>query len=131
MTEVATFFKQPKREKRRRAWNSTLPAAKPTRRRSKPQDRSQGSDMASLRRQVWARSGGRCEAEGLHHPDCPGVLPVNDWAAHHVWPRQHGGPDELGNLIAVWAPNGIDACHHRIHSNPARATELGLLSRGR
>jgi hypothetical protein len=154
--EVTPRFKPVKAEPRRRAWNSTLPA--PThnftsKRTYKGLTAGSGvgvnasglakrpgkvkfgagnfnSGIDGLKRsEVFLRAGGRCQADGLHHRDCPRVLdPIRDWAVHHVRPRSKGGSDELVNLIAVWAPTlGASGCHSRIHQNPKLATGLGLL----
>lgn len=111
-TDVTTYFKQPSRPKRRRAHNSSLPVARPKPRPTKV--------TRSMRDEVLRRAGGRCQAEGVHHPNCPGVLPWGDWVPHHVWPRSHGGPDTVDNLIAVWCPGalGLNGCHGRCHDLP-------------
>lgn len=123
--DVTPIFKAPKPAARRRAWNSTLPAA----RSKKPRATKVTLDM---RQMVYARAGGRCQADGLHHPDCPSTLTGGDWSAHHVQPRNKGGADELGNLIAVWCPGGLgwNGCHGRIHGRPTQAKQLGLLAGG-
>ena len=131
------------RPKRDRAWGSTLPKASAPMRRStrlangsaKPKVRARkvegpGVD-AGMRAEVFRRARGFCQADGLHHPDCPGRLPALAWQAHHIQPRSKGGADELENLLALWAPTlGASGCHGRVHSRPALAKELGLL-RGR
>ena len=83
-----------------------------------------------MRSEVFRRAGGRCQADGLHHPDCPGVLkPGWAWNAHHIQPRSKGGADELENLLAVWTGGpAASGCHARLHSNPALAKSLGLLA---
>lgn len=134
MTEVTPRFKPPKKPKRERAWNSTLPRASRVSKRSaelKSGARNFRSGVTGeLRAEVFRRAGGRCQADGLHHPNCPGKLPVFDWSAHHVRPRSKGGADELENLIAVWCPGGLglNGCHGRLHDNPALAKSLGLLA---
>lgn len=123
--QVTPRFKPAKAAPRKRAWNSTLPAARPKR-------RAKGAGVdSSMRSEVYRRAGGQCQADGLHHKDCPGQLPPLDWSAHHVLPREKGGPDELANLIAVWCPGGLglNGCHGRIHSNRRDAERLGLLAR--
>ena len=126
MTDVQTFFKEPKKPPRRRAHNSTLPA--PTGRKRKPATGQTGV-TPQMRADVYRRAGGMCQADGLHHPDCPGRLPHGDWSAHHVHERSKGGPDTVENLIAVWCPMGLglNGCHGRVHGNPAQARALGLL----
>lgn len=137
MTEVQTFFKEPAKRRRRRAHNSTLPAGS-TSQAARRRSRNQTGVSVSMRSTVHSRARGMCQAEGLHHPDCPGVLPAGDWVPHHVWPRGtrnnvgEYGPDTVDNLIAVWCPSGLgwNGCHGQIHRNATQATELGLLSRG-
>ena len=128
MTEVQTYFKGPKRKKRRRGFNSTLPVS--SGRRTKAQ-RRETKVTPEMRAQVFQRANGACQADGLHHPDCPGKLPVGDWVPHHVLPREHGGPDTLGNLIAVWCPMGLglNGCHGRLHTRQEEAIRLGLLKK--
>lgn len=122
--EVRTYFKDPKPPKRRRAPNSTLPAARPKRRTGPGVTRG-------LRDMVFRRDNGMCQAHGLHHPDCPGRLPAGDWVPHHVLPRGKGGPDTLDNLISVWCPGalGWNGCHGRIHTRQNESVPLGLLRR--
>lgn len=125
MTEVTPRFKEPKKPKRKRAFGSTMPVAKRSR---KP---AGGGVTPEMRSEVFRRAGGRCQADGLHHPNCPGRLPTFDWSAHHVRPRSKGGADELENLIAVWCPGGLglNGCHG-LHRQPRRAELLGLLNTG-
>lgn len=91
---------------------------------------------------AWSRSGGYCEAEGLHHRHCPGDLqPVEHEAVtHHIYPRETakregltGDPliDHPGNLLVVWNGHGSGAggCHGRIHTERALARDLGHLAR--
>ncbi len=76
----------------------------------------------------WERfelAGGRCEAFGLHSRHCTGSVAFRLGECHHVVPTQHGGRDEIGNTLWLHPD-----CHRDIHSNPAKATHLGLLSRG-
>lgn len=119
MPKVEPRFKPPKAAPRRRQWNSTLPAGS----RRRPQGVS-----LDVRAEVLARAGGRCQADGLHHPDCPGELGPWDWVVHHVRPRSKGGDDSLDNLIAVWCPGrrGWNGCHG-LHNRPDLARSLGLL----
>lgn len=120
---VTTYFKEPRPQKRRRAWNSTLPAATPKRRATKV--------TRVMRDEVLRRANGMCQAGPLHHPDCPGRLPARDWVPHHIWQRRHGGPDTVDNLIAVWCPMGLglNGCHGRIHNRINDAVAAGLLYR--
>lgn len=116
-TDVTTYFKQPPKPKRRRAHNSTLPVGRPKKRTTQV--------TGSMRSTVYARAGGRCQADGVHHPDCPGVLRAGDWVPHHVWPRGMGGPDTIDNLIAVWCPGGLglNGCHGKCHRLPFDETD--------
>ncbi len=126
MTEVQTYFKEEKKPPRRRARNSTLPAARP-----KKRPKTSTGVTRELRAQVFNRAGGRCQADGVHHPNCPGQLnPAADWVPHHIQPRSKGGPDTLENLMAVWCPMGLglNGCHGRSHS--AEGERLGYLRRG-
>lgn len=111
-TEVTTYFKEPKKPRRRRAHNSTMPVG---RRRKRETTVTQ-----SMRSAVYSRARGRCQADGVHHPDCPGELRAGDWVPHHVWPRGLGGPDTVDNLIAVWCPGGLglNGCHGSCHNLP-------------
>lgn len=84
-------------------------------------------------------SGHRCEANGLHHPDCPGVFDGyshRNFVLHHIWRRQDPVPhnvhrDDVAWLRIVWnGPTGMGAagCHGRIHRNQPEARRLGLLA---
>lgn len=76
-----------------------------------------------------------CEAEGLHHPDCPGEwfppsAGLGYFVTHHVLPFADGGSDDVGNLRFVWngwTPFGAGGCHGRIHTRAGLARDLGLL----
>ena len=80
----------------------------------------------------------RCEANGLHHKDCPGVIGYHNgqFVLHHIWRRSDPTPTNLNRddvewLRVVWnGPTGMGAagCHGRIHRNQTRARELGLLA---
>lgn len=91
---------------------------------------------------AWARSGGYCEADGLHHKNCPGDLikVEHEAVTHHVYPREvakreglKGDPliDHPGNLLVVWNGHGSGAggCHGRIHTERSLARDLGHLAR--
>ncbi len=60
-----------------------------------------------IRQRLRIRAGGRCECVMLvckHHSGrCSHTLSAPSWDAHH---RVAGGPDDLGNLIAMCA-----TCH--------------------
>ena len=88
-----------------------------------------GRERASIAR--W-----KCEAEGLHHPDCPGQRgpDTGAWVIHHVYRRGHTPPgvdrNAVSNLRYVWngaTGMGAGGCHKTLHDNPTRAAELGLL----
>jgi hypothetical protein len=132
VTEVRTYFKPERKPPRRRAFNSTLPASTVGSTKRRSIKGTVPGVSSELRAEVFRRAGGRCQADGMHHPDCPGRLPVDDWSAHHIQPRGKGGADELGNLIAVWCPGGLglNGCHGRLHTRRWDAERLGLL-RGR
>mgnify|MGYP003438950536 CR=1 FL=1 len=104
------------------------PTSKPANKRSSKRTSKLGV-TPEMRAEVFQRANGRCQAEGLHHPNCPGELPPFDWSAHHVQPRSKGGQDKLDNLIAVWCPGGLglNGCHGRCHGSPTMAKALGLL----
>lgn len=81
-------------------------------------------DTAGL--EVVARSGGRCEADGIHHPDCPGVGTVR----HHIVEQRNGGGDGPDNLLWVWGGDtvgGIGGCHGRITNERGLAEQLGYV----
>jgi len=116
---------KPVRERKRRAWNSTLPAAsgwgvgrkdakaKP---RKRLKSRPHRTDPAVVEA-VARRAHGLCEAR---LDGCNGLMEH----PHHRLLRKHGGPDTLACLVAVcWQ------CHRRIHDNPAESYRLGLLVR--
>lgn len=89
------------------------------------------SVMGEQRRTRFVWDEGLCQADGLHHPECPIRLDNEAWSCHHVLPRHKGGGDELENLITVWngaTRFGAGGCHQRIHDNPRLARCLGLLS---
>lgn len=73
----------------------------------------------ATRRQLRARSRGRCEAVDLAH-DCTHQATH----AHHILRRSQGGKHYLENLLHVCL-NGHDAIHDRI----AEAVALGYLDR--
>lgn len=91
------------------------------RRRRNPTDLDAYADARRLRR---TQAADRCEADGLHAPDCPGYGTV----AHHVQPVSKDGPDTADNLLWVWGgATGSAGCHARIHNNPAEARIRGHL----
>lgn len=114
----------PKRSKpmKRTPMPRTRNALRRTQRPSGARRDVQATDTyADLRRGAERRAGGSCEANLLHAPTCDGT----GNQAHHIWPRQHGGPDELWNLMWVHPD-----CHlGQIHGRPHQATQLGYLAR--
>ena len=84
-------------------------------------------------------NGYRCEADGLHHPDCPsGITNQNadQFAVHHMIRRGdtdhpwYDYRDDIEFLRVVWnGPTGLGCagCHGRIHSNQPEARTLDLL----
>lgn len=74
----------------------------------------------------------QCQADGMHHADCPGRS--STWATgirgpawtefdkHHLTKKAWKGKDHLSNFLWVF-----HKCHKKIHSNEAKAVELGLL----
>jgi len=98
--------------------------AKPTRR----------GDTSDLRQIAYAQAKGRCQADGLHHTDCPQHVDnasAGEFVPHHVWPIGKGGDDDKKNLVWVW--NGIagrlgaGGCHQKIHDHSRLGRVLGLL----
>lgn len=85
-------------------------AALPARGRSKMPP----SIPLAVRREVRARSGGRCEvcAQPAVH-------------MHHRKLRSQGGRHEAVNLLHLCA-----ACHEGVHANPGRSYSLGLIVPG-
>lgn len=77
----------------------------------------------------------RCEADGMHHRDCPGVdNGFGVFVIHHVYRKGHTPPgvdrDAIEHLRLVWNGQttlGAGGCHGRIHADQHRAAELGLL----
>lgn len=94
------------------------------------------------RRIAHQRSGGMCEADELHHRNCPRDDRANpeQFVTHHIYPRERAKRDGLegdpivdhpANLLVVWNGYGSGAggCHWRIHTERRLATELGYLAR--
>ena len=76
------------------------------------------ADIRKLRKEVYARAGGRCDLCGL---------PLSEYAfeAHHRKKRSQGGLDEATNLVALHS-----VCHHDlVHGRPAWAYAHGFLVR--
>lgn len=100
-------------------------------------------EYGEARRIAYARSDGRCEADGLHHKNCPGddAITPAEFVTHHIYPRERARRDGMiddplldhpANLLVVWnglTRKGAGGCHGRIHSERRLATELGYLRR--
>lgn len=101
-------------------------------------------DYREAQRVAWERSGGACQADGLHHQHCPGRPSTHDqerqFVTHHVYPREAAKRDKVprnvvdnpANLIVVWngfTGLGAGGCHGRIHRERTAARRLGLLAR--
>lgn len=102
-------------------------------------------DYPLAQRAVWGRSLGVCEAEGLHHPNCPGEAGDDprqqvQFVTHHIYPREAAKRDRVPveiahnprNLVLVWngyTGKGAGGCHGRIHRERTSARRLGLLAR--
>lgn len=90
---------------------------------------------------AYRRSGGFCEAEGLHHANCPGsdAAAVDQFVIHHRYPKElakrnhitdHGLIDHPTNLLVVWngyTRKGAGGCHGKIHRERRTAKDLGHL----
>lgn len=86
-------------------------------------ERTSSTIPESVRAEVRARSGGRCEAQLA---GCTGEATE----MHHRLRSSHGGPSIAANLLHLCGPFGpFDGCHRRIHANPADSYESGLLIR--
>lgn len=70
-----------------------------------------------VRREVHARSRGRCE---INAPGCTGTARH----LHHRLPRSAGGRHTWGNLV-----DACVSCHAYVHANPERAYAAGWLIR--
>lgn len=102
-------------------------------------------DYQEARRYAWERAGGQCQADGLHHRNCPGAAAGNPFVeaqfiTHHVYTRADAKRDKVprsvvdnpANLIVVWnglTNLGAGGCHGRIHTERTAARRLGLLAR--
>lgn len=89
-----------------------------------------GANVAGER----ARARNVCQAEGMHHKNCPGVVPYGQGVVHHRFPSKKDRRDDRPvNLLFVWnglTSLGAGGCHGKIHQNKdQRAVELGLLLR--
>lgn len=97
-------------------------------------------------RSAWAQrvsiSRGLCEANGMHHPDCPRDAVNADpakhaFVLHHVIRRSdwhhpdYANRDDVQHLRLVFNGStalGAGGCHGRIHSHQQRARAKGLLA---
>ena len=81
----------------------------------------------------------RCEANGLHHKDCPGVFDGQsnrNFVLHHIWRKQDETPsnidrDDVDWLRFIWNGTtslGAGGCHAVLHRNQNEARRLGLLA---
>ncbi len=100
-------------------------------------------EYAEARQIAWDRSGAMCEAEGLHHKNCPLDLSQHETTTvtHHIYPREVAKREGLaddphvdhpGNLLVVWNGTtslGAGGCHGRIHTERGLARDLGHLAR--
>lgn len=80
-----------------------------------------GAIPAEVRRQVEARSGGRCEAAPLWRRD---GCQLDGHHLHHRKRRSQGGQHTASNLVHL-----CHACHRRVHAYVEQAQALGLLLR--
>ena len=92
---------------------------------------------------AYQRSGGLCEADGIHHRNCPGdsALHLDQFVTHHIYPREVAKRDGMaddplvdhpGNLLHLWnghTRKGAGGCHGRIHTERGLARDLGYLAR--
>jgi hypothetical protein len=89
--------------------------------KGKPRHRSSGHSTLDIAKQiVHERDDWSCQANarGLEGY-CSGVLHV-----HHILPRSRGGQDHVANLVCLCSFH-----HQRVHEQPQRSYELGLLQR--
>jgi len=97
------------------------------------QKRPKSGGTWSTKAACQQRASERCQADGLHHDDCP-TKGVNSFVVHRVIPARRNGTYGLGNMLWVW--NGLTAfgtggCHEMIHDNGRKARVLGLLREGK
>ena len=84
-------------------------------------------------------AGYRCEADTLHHDDCPDRIDDSNFgqfAVHHTIRRSdsghpwHDDRDDIDLVRLVWnGPTGLGCagCHQEIHSNQTAARQVDLL----
>lgn len=82
----------------------------------------------------------KCEANGLHHKDCPGDMTaenVDQFCIHHTIRKSdshaadHHRRDDVDLVLVVWngpTGKGLAGCHNEIHSNQPKARDLGYLT---
>ena len=76
--------------------------------------RKRDAGYGEAREQVFARSGGACEAGATQ--DCTGRCEQ----VHHRAGRHISDPHQLGNLLGVCEP-----CHRWVHGHPEEARNRG------
>ena len=67
---------------------------------------------------VDARSGGRCECNGIDKPGCGRRAEIH----HHIAGRGGDDPHRPTNLLAL-----ADECHRRIHASPRQSYKDGTM----
>lgn len=97
MTDVETFFKEPK-----------------------PTKKEFDSELNRMRPVIAARSGGRCEIR------IPGVCEGKARSIHHRKPRGQGGTNDPSNLLHLDG-DGVAGCHGWIERNRKIAYRMGWL----
>lgn len=100
-------------------------------------------DYPEAQRIAYRRSGGLCEADGIHHRNCPGddSAAPDQFITHHIYPRERAKRDGLEgdplvdhptNLLFIWnglTRKGAGGCHGRIHTERGLSHDLGHLRR--
>lgn len=75
-------------------------------------------DKADAYSVVDARSGGRCECNGIDKPGCGRRAEIH----HHIAGRVGTDPHRPSNLLHL-----ADECHRRIHANPRQSYKDGTM----
>ena len=118
MSEVEPRFKSEPGPKRRRSFNSSLPAASKRVNPISGRRRAQIETLKAIRPHVIARAGGRCQMPDGHHVEgCNG----QGTDLQHLRPRSLVTDDSLSNLI--WLNHH---CHMWAEEHPIEATRLGV-----
>lgn len=87
----------------------------------RPRIRLSGPEMAELRQEVFARSGGRCE-NAIEGCRCASRISWGSFHLAHLESRGRGGSDTLENtLAACWECHEADT-HHRRKLQPHERT---------